>query len=63
MGFYALGLTHLEGADGFTNIDMAIQKGRGGFTGNSEDDYNFETPQRYNLKGFNFLGMVAIFKL
>lgn len=36
-------MNDLEGADVFTNIDAATQKGRGGFTGNSEDDYKFKT--------------------
>lgn len=56
MGFHALGMRDLEGSEIMTNVDEATQKGRGGFTGNSEDDYKFKTPQLYNLKGIQFFG-------
>ncbi|MEO1032772.1 MAG: cytochrome c peroxidase [Bacteroidota bacterium] len=56
MNFHALGMRDLEGADILTTIDDATKRGRGGFTGNSEDDYKFKTPQLYNLKDVNFFG-------
>ena len=56
MDFHALGMNDLAGPNVMTVIDEATQKGRGGFTGNSEDDYKFKTPQLYNLKDVNFYG-------
>ncbi|WP_232817875.1 cytochrome-c peroxidase [Winogradskyella tangerina] len=56
MKFHALGMRDLEGEEILTVIDDATKRGRGGFTGNSEDDYKFKTPQLYNLKDVNFFG-------
>lgn len=56
MEFHALGMNDLAGENVLTVIDEATKKGRGGFTGNSEDDYKFKTPQLYNLKDVNFYG-------
>lgn len=56
MSFHALGMNDLLGTDVMTVIDEATKKGRGGFTGNSEDDYKFKTPQLYNLKDVTFYG-------
>lgn len=56
MDFHALGMKDLEGPEVLTVIDVATQKGRGGFTGNAEDDYKFKTPQLYNLKDVQFFG-------
>lgn len=57
MQFDALGMADLEGAGIFGPIDDEFtQKGRGGFTGNPEDDYKFKVPQLYNLKDSPFLG-------
>ncbi|MBV7269750.1 cytochrome-c peroxidase [Winogradskyella luteola] len=56
MDFHALGMNDLEGADVFNAVDMATRKGRGGFTGNPEDDFKFKTPQLYNLKDVQFFG-------
>ncbi|TXE06372.1 cytochrome-c peroxidase [Seonamhaeicola algicola] len=56
MGFHALGMNDLSGNNVAGIVDEATQKGRGGFTGNSADDYKFKTPQLYNLKDVNFLG-------
>lgn len=56
MDFHALGMNDLEGADVFNDVDMATRKGRGGFTGNSDDDFKFKTPQLYNLKDVQFFG-------
>jgi len=56
MDFHALGMNDLEGNDVLTNVDEATKKGRGGFTGNPEDDYKFKTPQLYNLKDVQFFG-------
>jgi cytochrome c peroxidase len=56
MGFHALGMKDLAGENILTVIDDATKKGRGGFTGNPNDDYKFKTPQLYNLKDVNFFG-------
>ena len=56
MDFHALGMSDLEGSEIMTVVDEATKKGRGGFTGNSEDDYKFKTPQLYNLKDVYFFG-------
>ncbi|MCK8481918.1 cytochrome-c peroxidase [Psychroserpens algicola] len=56
MDFYALGLNDLAGENVLTPIDDATRRGRGGFTGNSEDDFKFKTPQLYNLKDVAFFG-------
>ncbi len=56
MEFYALGMKDLEGDDVINGVDEATKKGRGGFTGNLEDDYKFKTPQLYNLKDVSFFG-------
>lgn len=56
MNFHALGMRDLEGDEIITVVDEATKKGRGGFTGNSEDDYKFKTPQLYNLKDVQFFG-------
>jgi cytochrome c peroxidase len=56
MTFHAYGMNDLAGPEIATVIDDATKRGRGGFTGNPEDDYKFKTPQLYNLKDGNFLG-------
>jgi len=56
MEFHALGMNDLAGDNVLTVVDEATKKGRGGFTGNSEDDYKFKTPQLYNLKDVDFYG-------
>lgn len=56
MGFHALGMRDLEGSEIMTNVDEGTQKGRGGFTGNADDNYKFKTPQLYNLKDVQFFG-------
>ena len=61
-GFYALGMKDLEGIGVHGSVDEATKKGRGGFTGNSQDDYKFKTPQLYNLKDVSFLGHGGSFR-
>lgn len=57
MGFMALGMKDLEGADIFgTPIDDATRKGRGGFTGKAADNYKFKVPQLYSIKANGFYG-------
>lgn len=56
MEFHALGMKDLAGDNILTVVDEATKKGRGGFTGNSEDDYKFKTPQLYNLMDAGFYG-------
>ncbi|MCF7568378.1 cytochrome-c peroxidase [Sabulilitoribacter arenilitoris] len=62
MSFHALGMNDLVGENVLTVVDEATKKGRGGFTGNSNDDYKFKTPQLYNLKGVGFYGHGGSFK-
>ncbi len=54
MTFYALGMDDLNGS-GVINGNTD-DLGRGGFTGNPEDNYKFKTPQIYNLKDSPILG-------
>lgn len=64
MEFYGLGMNDLlEGNYGVINSDATKpeHKGRGGFTGKSEDMFKFKVPQLYNLKGIKFLGHGAQF--
>lgn len=56
MGFHALGMKDLDNGAMIGSVDEATRKGRGGFTGKSEDDYAFKTPTLYNLKDVNHLG-------
>ena len=56
MSFHALGMNDLAGEGITTVVDEDTKKGRGGFTGNPEDDYKFKTPQLYNLKDVSFYG-------
>lgn len=56
MDFHALGMKDLEGDNILTEVDDATKRGRGGFTGNPDDDFKFKTPQLYNLKDVTFFG-------
>jgi cytochrome c peroxidase len=64
MTFYALGMNDLDGScDNRVNptpfggtIPEGVRKGRGGFTGHSEDMYKFKTPSLYNLADAPFYG-------
>lgn len=56
MTFHALGMNDLAGENITTVVSEGTKKGRGGFTGNPEDDYKFKTPQLYNLKDVAFFG-------
>lgn len=63
MMFYALGMKDLEGFDVFgTGADQPTRKGRGGFTGNTEDNFKFKVPQLYNLKDIRSLGHGSSFR-
>lgn len=64
MEFYALGVNDLDGPGVYQTdpIDLNINRGRGGFTGNSEDDYKFKVPQLYNLVQSRFYGHGAGFR-
>lgn len=53
--FHALGMPDLVGL----GVDTAVQaehRGRGGFTGQADDQYKFKTPQLYNLADSPFFG-------
>jgi len=57
MQFDAIGMNDLNGP-GIYGTDGAdvTNRGRGGFTGNADDDYKFKVPQLYNLKDSPFYG-------
>jgi len=59
MTFHALGMNDLNECDlpVFKATENSVENlGRGGFTGNTEDNYKFKTPQLYNLKDSPFYG-------
>lgn len=57
MEFHAIGMMDLLGEDIYGPIpDRKTQKGRGGFTGNPEDDYKFKVPQLYGLRAARHFG-------
>jgi cytochrome c peroxidase len=57
MEFYAIGMNDLLGADIINaNPDDPAHLGRGGFTKNPEELYQFKTPQIYNLRQALFFG-------
>lgn len=65
MEFYALGMKDLQDCpeDVFgTPVDDPAHRGRGGFTGNTEDDYKFKVPQLYNMSDSPFLGHGSSFR-
>jgi cytochrome c peroxidase len=56
MEFAAVGMQDLLGDDIFLPDTETTPLGRGGFTGNPEDNFKFKVPQLYNLKDAPFLG-------
>lgn len=55
--FHAIGMGDLNGAGVISTPDAAgAALGRGGFTGNPDDNYKFKVPQLYNLKDSKFYG-------
>jgi cytochrome c peroxidase len=54
--FFALGMNDLSGASVIGNIPDGTKLGRGGFTGNTADNYKFKTPPLYNLRDVQFFG-------
>ena len=62
MNFYALGMNDLQGPEITTVVNEPTKRGRGGFTGDPEDDYKFKTPQLYNLKELQFFGHGGTFE-
>ncbi|MDC0303475.1 cytochrome-c peroxidase [Flavobacteriales bacterium] len=63
MEFHALGMNMLDGPGTyFTNFEnQTVNLGRGGFTENEEDMYQFKVPQLYNLINSKFYGHGATF--
>jgi cytochrome c peroxidase len=63
--FHALGFGHFDDSNDAVVLDDAgfddVKKGRGGFTGNSSDDYKFKTPTLYNLRDAGFYGHGSTF--
>ncbi len=68
MEFYGLGMDDLQNGNYGNNQVININNGqpehlgRGGFTGNAQDNYKFKVPQLYNLKDSPFYGHGAQFK-
>jgi len=62
MEFHAIGAADLmgDGVSGF-NPEAPAHLGRGGFTGNTEDNFKFKVPQLYNLTNSPFYGHGASF--
>jgi len=63
MEFHAFGMNNLfNGSYGSGGVainvgdNVAEHRGRGGFTGNTQDDFKFKVPQLYNLKDSPFYG-------
>ena len=59
MAFYCIGLDDLKnGTYGAVNVNVAdvTHKGRGGFTGNDNELFQFKVPQLYNLVDAKFYG-------
>ncbi len=63
MEFHAIGMGDLVNGSNVINVkdDMPVHKGRGGFTGNPDEDYQFKVPQLYNLKDSPFYGHGSTF--
>ena len=63
--FHAFGFGHFDNSTDavvLSNVDFEnIKRGRGGFTGLSEDDYKFKTPTLYNLRDAAFYGHGSTF--
>lgn len=65
MSFHALGMKDLNGPGIYGDDPQGAAQanlGRGGFTGNQEDNYKFKVPQLYNLKDSPFYGHGGTFK-
>ena len=57
MEFHAIGMHELKGENTFnTEGEKGERLGRGGFTGDPNDNYKFKVPQLYNLTDVGFLG-------
>lgn len=59
MRFEALGMADLVDCPEptvRTSVDNVENKGRGGFTGNPEDDFKFKVPQLYSMRSSPFYG-------
>lgn len=63
MEFHALGMQDLDGPGVYSTnfVDQTINLGRGGFTGNADENYKFKVPQLYNLIQSRFYGHGASF--
>lgn len=54
--FFAVGFADLDVNDIIGEVAAGVRKGRGGLTGNQDDDYKFKVPQLYNLSDVGVLG-------
>lgn len=63
MAFYALGMPDLLGPGIYGSSTQDVTHlGRGGFTGNNDDNFKFKVPQLYNLTDSNFYGHGGSFR-
>ncbi|TXC78610.1 cytochrome-c peroxidase [Luteibaculum oceani] len=62
MEFYALGMNDFRDSEVLKTVDEATKNGRGGFTGNPNDNYKFKVPQLYNLTESPFYGHGGSFR-
>lgn len=66
MAFHAQGMADLVDCPEptfQTSVENGVNKGRGGFTGDPEDDYKFKVPQLYSLRRSPFYGHGASFRV
>jgi cytochrome c peroxidase len=59
MSFHALGLADLVDCPEptvRTSVNSVENRGRGGFTGNAEENFQFKVPQLYSMRGSPFYG-------
>lgn len=60
--FHALGMGDMEPIVGNLDLSDPVQFGRGGFTGLEQDNFQFKTPQLYNVSDRPALGHGATFR-
>jgi cytochrome c peroxidase len=54
--FFAVGFSDLDANEVIGEVPDGVRLGRGGLTGNPDDNYKFKVPQLYNLADINVFG-------
>ena len=54
--FFAVGFSDLDTNEVIGEVPDGVRLGRGGLTGNPDDNYKFKVPQLYNLADINVFG-------